>query len=116
MLLNVASLDHDPTAVAAYENSLVKLHGLSAQESAVIHSAGQSLHTVLAQNRQSASAIIAGRTALEASDVAALKELDRQREMTIVNLANQILNSVSAEVAARLRGAGHLLADTLHQN
>jgi hypothetical protein len=92
MLLNVASLDHDPKAIAAYEDSLVKLHGLSTQESAAIHSAGQTLHTTLAQNRQAANAIIAGRSTLLPSDHAALAALDTQREQTVSTLASQILN------------------------
>jgi len=116
MLLNVASLDHDPKAIAAYEGSLVKLHGLSTQESAVIHSAGQTLHTALVQDRQSSRAIVAFRTTLLPSDLAALAALDAQREQTIATLANQILNSVSPATAARLRNAGHILANALHEN
>jgi hypothetical protein len=116
MLINVASLDHDPKAIAAYEDSLVKLHGLSTQDSAVIHSAGQTLHTALAQNRQSANAITAFRTTLLPSDLAALAALDAQREETIATLASQILNTVSPAVALRLRTAGHILSNALHEN
>lgn len=57
ILLNVASLDHDPNAIKAFEDNLVKQFGLSAVESAAIHSAGQSLKPVLAQNRQAAVSV-----------------------------------------------------------
>jgi hypothetical protein len=116
MLLNVASLDHDPKAIAAYEDSLVKLHGLSAQESATIHSAGQTLHTTLAQTRQASLALTTGRSTLLPSDLAALAVLDAQREQAIATHATQILNSVSPATAARLRNAGHILANALHEN
>ena len=56
VLLNVVSLDNSPAAVQSYEDHLVELHGLNAQESAVIHAAGQSLKPLLAQLRESARA------------------------------------------------------------
>ena len=116
MLLNVASLDHGPDAIKAYEDSLVKLHGLNAQESAAIHSAGQSLHGLLAQLRQSTRAIVANKTLLSGADKAALDNLDAQREKAIVDRANQILNSVRGETATRLRAPGHILANAVGKN
>ena len=110
LLTNVASLDHSPDAVKAYEESLAMQFGLGAQESAAIHSAGQALNTVLAELRQSTQTLVAGKTALAPSDVTALASLNAQREQQIAKLANQILNSVSATTAARLRAPGHLLA------
>jgi hypothetical protein len=83
LLLNVASLDHSPDTVKAYEDSLVMQFGLSAQESAAIHSAGQTLNTQLAQLRQSTQTLVAGKTALEPSDVTALASLNAQREQTL---------------------------------
>jgi len=70
MLLNVASLDHSPDAKAAYEGSLVLQFGLSSQESAVIHSAGQALNTLLVQLRQSTQALVAGQITLTPADTA----------------------------------------------
>ena len=116
MLLNVASLDHSPDAIKAYEDSLVKLHGLNAQESAAIHSAGRSLNGLLAQLRQSTRAIVANKTLLSDADKAALDNLDAQREQAIVNLANQVLNSVRAQTATRLRAPGHILATFVGNN
>jgi hypothetical protein len=116
VLLNVGSLDHDPTAIAAYEDSLVKLHGLSTADSAVIHTAGQSLHTTLAQTRQAAAAIVAGKTSLSPGDLAQLAAVDAQREQAIATLASQVLNGVSQEVGARLRKAGDILSNALHEN
>lgn len=110
IILNVASLDHDPAMVKDYEDALVKQFGLSAAESAVIHSAGQTLKPLLSQNRQAALAIVAGKTALSVPDTAALQALEVQREQAILNLANQILNSVTPATAARLRAAGNILA------
>jgi hypothetical protein len=110
LLINVASLDHSPDAVKAYEESLVMQFGLSTQESATIHSVGQTLNTALAELRQSTQTLVAGKTALEPSDVSALASLNAQREQQIATLANQILNSVSATTAARLRSPGHILA------
>jgi hypothetical protein len=116
ILLNVASLDHSPDAIKAFEDSLVKQFGLVSLDSAAIHSAGLALNSLLAQNRQSLRTIVAGRTVLSPADLAALADLDAQREKTIATLANQILNSVSPVVAVRLRTAGHILANALHQN
>lgn len=126
MLMNLASLDHDPNAVSAYEASLVTAFGLNSQEEATIHAAGQSLKTQLAQLRQSSQAIMAGSNAspaatsqagasgtLSATASAALSSLSAQREALIVTLANQIVNSVRPETAARLRKAGTIVANAI---
>jgi hypothetical protein len=109
LLLNIASLDHSPDAIKAYEESLVLQFGLSTQESAAIHSAGQSLNTALAELRQSTKTLVS-KPVLAPADVAELTSLNMQREQTIWTLANQILNSVSATTATRLRSPGHILA------
>lgn len=111
MLLNVASIDHSPDAIKAYETSLVLQFGLSVQESAVIHTAGQTLNPVLTQLRQATRDLLAGKTELSPADAATLANLNVQREETITNLANQILTSVSAVTATRLRAPGHILAN-----
>ncbi len=110
LLLNVASIDHSPDAIASYENSLVLQFGLSTQESSAIHSAGQTLNTTLAQLRQSTQSLLAGKTSLSVTDIAALQSINAQREQTIVTLANQILNSVGSLTASRLRAPGHIMA------
>jgi len=115
LLLNVASLDHSPDAVAAYESALVLQFGFSTQESAVVHSAGQTMKTTLAQLRQSTQALLAGKTALSPTDIATLQSLNEQREQTIVTLANQILNSVSSLTASRLRAPGHIMAAAINK-
>jgi hypothetical protein len=115
MLLNVASLDHSADAIQAFEDSLVKQFGLNAQESLAIHSAGQTLRPFLAQLRQSASAIVTGRTVLSPADSAALASVNAQREQKIAELANQILNSVRPETADRLRVPGRILATQVKQ-
>ncbi|MGA3187628.1 MAG: hypothetical protein ABSF22_11030 [Bryobacteraceae bacterium] len=116
MLLNVGSIDHSPDAIAAYESSLVVQFGLSAQESAAIHSAGQSLNALLTQLRQSTQALVAGKTSLTSADAATLASINTQREQTIASLANQILNSVSATTAARLRAPGNIMGTGLTRN
>jgi hypothetical protein len=110
MLLNVASIDHSPDAVAQYESSLAMQFGLSTAESAVIHSAGQTLKTHLTQTQQSMKALLAGKTSLSQKDAAALATLNAEREQMIVSLANQILSSVSTVTAARLRSPGRIMA------
>jgi hypothetical protein len=110
MLMNVGSIDHSPAAVAAYETSLVKQFNLSAQESAVIHSAGQTLNVLLTQLRQQTAAITGGKQTLSSANATALAALTAQREELIATLANQILNSVSTATAARLRTSGHIVA------
>ncbi len=110
LLLSVGSLDHSPDATKSYENSLLLQFGLSTQEAAVIHSAGQILNTILAQLRQSTQTLVAGKTVLAPADITTLANLNAQREQQIVTLANQILNSVSSTTATRLRSAGHILA------
>lgn len=110
ILLNIASLDHDPQAIKAFENQLVKLLGLTPQESAVLHSAGESLRPLLAQNRQLGRAIAAGKVALSASDIAALRELEDRREQRIGALASQVLRDVTPRSAARIQGAGRRLS------
>src|SRR5215471_13472975 len=72
IILNIASLDHSSQSIQDYENSLVKLFGLGSQESTAIHNAATNFKPVLSQYRQSAQAIIAGRSALSQSDLAAL--------------------------------------------
>lgn len=113
MLLNVASLDHSPDAIQAYEGLLVKQLGLNSQESAAIHSAGQTLNAVLGQYRRQLQGITAGKTSLSDTDKAALAALDAQREQEIVVLANQVLNTVLPVTAARLRVPGHILAGSV---
>ena len=110
MLMNLASLDHSPAAIAAFEASLVPQHGLNTEEAAQIHAAGQTLAALLQQIRQSANATTAGKKTLSSADVAALQALVNQREQLIESLANQILNSVSPQTASRLRTPGHIVA------
>ena len=109
LLLNVGSVDHSPDAVKSFEGSLVLQFGLNVQESAVIHSAGQNLNTVLAQLRQSSQTVVAGKTVLTAAEIGTLENLNAQREQAIASLANQILNSVSPLTAARLMSPGNIL-------
>jgi len=116
LLLSVASLDHSPDAVKSYEDSLVLQFGVSPQESAVIHSAGQTLNTLLAQLRQSTQTLVAGKTVLAPADITALANLNGQREQMIVTLANQILNSVSSTTATRLRAPGNIMATAIKRN
>jgi hypothetical protein len=116
LLLNVASLDHSPDAIKSYEDSLVRQFGLASKGSAAIHAAGQTLKPLLAQLRNSSRAIVAGRSVLLPVDSEALANLNAQREERIVNLANQILNSVSPAVADRLRVPGHIVANVVKKN
>ncbi len=110
LLLNVASLDHSPDAIKSFEDSLVLQFGLSSQDSAAIHSAGQTLNTTLAQLRQSTKTLVAGKNALSSNDLATLQSINAQREQTIEQLANQVLNTVTPATAARLRAPGHIMA------
>jgi hypothetical protein len=106
MLVNLASLDHSPVATNSFEASLVPAFGLNSQETVVIRAAAQSLKPLLTQIRQSARALVAGKSALTAADLNSLSDLAAQREAQILTLANHILNSVRPETAARLRMAG----------
>ena len=110
VLLNIASLDHDPEGIKAVESHLVKQFGLSASESAAIHAAGQALRPLLDQNRRAGRTIGAGKRVLSPSDLAALRDLDAQREQRIAALASQILSDVRPITAARLTAAGRNLA------
>jgi len=110
MLMNLASLDHSPSAVTAFGNHLAPQFGLNSQESAQIQSAAQQLATLLLQIRASAATITAGKTVLSDADAASLAALSSQREQLITTLANQILNSVRPETAARLRMPGQIVA------
>ena len=110
MLMNVASIDHSPKEVAAYEASLVRHFGLSTQESAAIHSAGQTLNALLKSLRQQAAPITKGKGVLSSADATALAALTAQRGQLVTTLANQILNAVRPETAARLRTPGHIVA------
>jgi hypothetical protein len=97
-------------------NALATNFGINSNDSAAIHGAGQTLKPLLAQLRQSSRSIVAGKSALSPADSATLANLNAQREATIVNLANQILNTVSPVVAQRLRVPGHILANVLNKN
>jgi hypothetical protein len=110
MLMNVGSIDHHPQAVAAYESSLIKQFNLNAQESAFIHAEGQRLNALLKQLRSQSQAVLSGKKNLSASDSAALTALINQREQLITTLANEILNAVQPQTAARLRTPGRLLS------
>ena len=61
ILLDIASLDHDPNEIKAFESHLAKQFGLNAQESASIHAAGQALKPLLDQNRTAGRTIVAGK-------------------------------------------------------
>ncbi|MCC6585759.1 MAG: hypothetical protein IT168_03495 [Bryobacterales bacterium] len=110
ILLNIASLDHDREAIKAFEGQLVKQFGLSAQESALLHAAGESLRPLLELNRRAGLAVAAGKRGLSPSDVATLRDIATQRELRISNLANQILNDVRPATAARLATASRIVA------
>jgi hypothetical protein len=86
LLMTVGSIDYDPNAVASYEQQLPRVFGLNERETAVIHSAGQEMHTVLSQIRQSA-APLRGKTVLSPSDQATLAALSAERESAILRLA-----------------------------
>ncbi len=116
MLMNLASVDHDPAAIKMFEDSLVKQFGLNTQESAVIHAKAQSLNALLKQHRQSAQATLRGKKTLAPSDAAALSALDQQREQVIANLSNEILNAVRPETAGRLRAPGQIAATTVKKS
>src|SRR6516162_4566529 len=72
MLMNVGSIDHHPSAVAAYEESLVKQFGLNHQESGFIHGQAQRLSALLKQLRRQSQAIVSGKKNLSETDAAAL--------------------------------------------
>jgi len=110
ILLNIASLDHDPEGIKAFESHLVKQFGLNAQESASIHAAGQALRPLLDQNRRAGRTIAAGKRVLAPGDLAALRDMDAQREQRIAVLASQILSDVRPVTAARLTAAGRNVA------
>ena len=110
ILLNVASLDHDSGSIKAFEDSLAKQFGLTPQESSAIHAIGQTLTPILDQQRRSSQDIVRGKRSLSQGDINALHDLDMQREEKITERANQILSSVSAATADRLRRAGNILA------
>ncbi|MCL5745462.1 MAG: hypothetical protein M1541_16320 [Acidobacteria bacterium] len=110
ILLNIASSDHDPEAIKAFESHLVKQFALNAHESASIHAAGQALRPLLDQNRRAGRTIAAGKRVLSPGDLAALRDLDSQREQRIAALASQILSDVSPITAVRLTTAGRNLA------
>lgn len=110
VLMNVGSIDHSPDAIQSFEALVAKQIGLNSQESAVIHSAGQTLNALLKTLRSSSQSITAGKTTLTPTDGAALAALTAQREQMIVSLTNQILNSVRSSVANTLRAQGNILA------
>jgi uncharacterized protein (DUF885 family) len=110
MLMEVASIDHSPDAIHNFGGLLVQQFGLSADEAVVIHTAGQTLNSLLQTLRQSQRSIMAGKTALSAADASALAALAAQRQELISTLANQILNSVRPGTANLLRAQGHVLA------
>lgn len=106
VLLNIASLDHHPSAVKAFEDLLVKQFDLNSSESAAIHAAGQALKPLLADNCRAGHALVIGKSVLSTADLAALRALDTQREQKIASLASQILSAVRPATAARLRAPG----------
>jgi hypothetical protein len=115
ILLNIASLDHDPEGIKVFERQLVKQFGLNTRESESIHAAGQALKPLLDQNRRTGRTMAAGARALSPSDLAVLQELDAQREQRIAALANQILSEVRPLTADRLTAAGRNLAAGIAQ-
>ena len=115
MLTNLASLDHSPKAIGAFEASLVKQFGLNTQESATIHASAQTLNALLTQLRQSSQAILNGKKNLSSADATALSSLADQRDQLIATLANEILNAVRPETAARLRAPGQVVAASATQ-
>lgn len=110
ILLNIASLDHDPEGIKAFESHLVKQFGLSTHDSASIHAAGQALRPLLDQNRRAGRTLVAGKRVLSPGDLATLRDLDAQQEQRIAALASQILSDVRPITAARLTAAGRNVA------
>ena len=66
ILMKLTSIDHDPKAIAAYEDSLVKHFGLNNQESGFIHGQGCRLNAQLQQLRRDAQSILCSNRALRA--------------------------------------------------
>lgn len=113
MLMNLASLNYSPDAIAPYKNYLRIQHGLNDQDMSAIDGATSALHTLLQQIGQSSALIQTGKTALSPADIAALESLFAKREALIASLANQLLNAVRPQVAASLRTAGHIVATAI---
>jgi hypothetical protein len=110
MLMSVASIDHHSRSAKTYEDGLIKLFGLNAQESAAIHAAGQEMNALLKQLSQSASAVAPSRVTASPAQAATLSALATQREQRLEILANRILNQVRSETAARLRAPARVAA------
>lgn len=110
LLLNMGSIDRDPNATKS-EYLLAKQFGLNDQETVAIRAAGLELKTLLIQQRQTARALVPGRTGFSASDAATFRALSTQREQRIEVLANRILNQVRPQVAERLRKPGREIAE-----
>jgi len=110
LLLNMGNIDRDPNATKS-EYFLRKQFGLNDQEIIAIRAAGLELRTLLIQQRQTARALVPGRSGFSASDAATFRVLVAQREHRIEVLANRILNQVRPQVAERLRKPGREIAD-----
>lgn len=115
LLLNIASLDHSPDAIRAFEDGIGKQFGLNKQEAAVIRAAGNELNALLKLLRQASRAIAPGESGLTPADSAALSRLAEQRERMLESLANRILNSVRPATADRLRAPGRVLASKVRR-
>jgi hypothetical protein len=97
----------EPLIIASWE--------LNVQEAASFRAAVQSMSVVFQDVQQRRRAIVAGKTTLSPNDQAAIVALNGQLEGTVTTLANQILNSVRPEIAARLRRASEIVANATNK-
>ena len=110
ILMTLASQDHSPANVKAFEDSLAVHLTLTPQEAAQIHAAGQALAALQQQLRASSKSTVAGKSSLSDAAAASLSALSDQMDQLVASLSNQILNSVRPETAAHIRSEARLRA------
>lgn len=109
MLTELGDPNVSPKVVALYRYGLISQFGLNQQELGILDAAAATMKSSLLTMQANVHAITASKTALGASDLAALQNLDTAQNQVITSLASKILSSVRPESAARFRAAAQLV-------
>jgi len=111
VLTTLANPMYDQQFVAKEADLIIASWALNEGEAAAFRSAVQKMHVVLEDVRKERTVIVSRRSVLTSTDRAEIDALSGRVEDGVTLLANQILNSVRPEIAARLRRAGEIVAN-----
>ncbi len=92
-----------PAAVdTVQERSVARIFDMDDAESAQLHAAAQEYRAEMAKLRSEETALVSGKSSLDASDRAALSSLIQARDRLVASAAQALLSSIRTATASRI--------------